>query len=291
MRGCLRRFERPRGPAGAVLLASLAVAATACSPQVLVAVDPTVDPCAGGASDAAGCIPPGLLDDLVGYWRFDDGIGSATARDGSGRGNNGALISLNANSAWVAGWAGTGIEFNGAGWVVVPASASIDAITDRVTVAAWVYLEGTVVNWGTAASRQIRDGIEQHYHLSLNADNRPSLFITTANVTQLLTAPDVVPPRTWVHLAGTYDGMNAKLFVNGVAKQSGSVTGSFAPDTTPLILGGNGNDATGVPTELFPGKLDEIMLYRRALLPEEISRLVAGALLSSTTPGGDAGAD
>ena len=73
--------------------------------------------------------------------------------------------------------------------------------------------------------------------------------------------------------------------------QSGSITGSFAPDTTPLVLGGNGNDATGVPTELFPGKLDEIMLYRRALAADEISRLFAGALLSSTTPGADAGVD
>ena len=212
MRGCLRRFEPPRPQqraAGRLLAAGLAVSAAACSPQILVAVDPTVDPCAGGTGDAAGCIPPGLLDDLVGYWRFDDGTGSASARDGSGRGNNGALIQLNADSVWVAGWSGTGIEFGAAGWVVVPPSASIDAITDRVTVAAWFFLEGSVVNWGTAASRQIRDGIEQHYHLSLNADNRPSLFITTATATQRLTAPDVIAPRTWVHLAGTYDGTNA----------------------------------------------------------------------------------
>jgi large repetitive protein len=285
MGDCLRRFE-------AALGAGLALAMGACSPQTLVAVDPSVDPCAVGAGDAAGCIPPGLLDDLVGYWRLDDGPGSSTVRDSSGRGNNGALIGVSAGSAWVQGWSGTGIDFGGTGWVVVPASASIDAITDRVTVAAWVYLEGTVVNWGTAESRQIRGGIEQHYHLSLNGDNRPNLFITTANVTQLLTAPDAVAPRTWVHLAGTYDGAYARLYVNGVLALSPvATTGSFRPDTTPLILGGNDNDATGVPTELFPGKLDEIMLYRRALTGEEIGRLVAGALLSSTTPGGDAGAD
>ena len=31
----------------------------------------------------------------------------------------------------------------------------------------------------TAASRQIDSGIQQHYHLSLNSDVKPNLFITT----------------------------------------------------------------------------------------------------------------
>lgn len=270
-------------------IVGLSLAAASCSPQVLIAVDPAVNPCAGG--DDAGCIPPGLLDDLVGYWRFDDGTGSATARDGSGRGNNGALISLNAGSAWVPGWSGGGLEFGGAGWIVVPPSASIDAIADRLTITAWIYQEGNIANWATAASRQIRSTIEQHYHISLNADGRPSLFVTTATSGVLLTAPDVAPPHTWLHLAGTYDGMNARLYVNGVMVTMGGVTGTFAADTTPLVLGGNVNDASGIATELFPGKLDEIMIYRRALGPEEIGRLHAGALLSALTSGADAGAD
>lgn len=55
----------------------------------------------------------------------------------------------------------------------------------------------------------------------------------------------------------------------------------------PVILGGN--DASGVPTELFPGRIDEVMLYARALSAAEIGQLAAGALF----PGGatDAAAD
>jgi hypothetical protein len=177
------------------------------------------------------------------------------------------------------------------GWVNVTPSASIDGIVDRITVASWVYLEGTIMNWGTAESRQIRSTIEQHYHLSLNSDLKPSLFITTATATALLAANDVVAPRTWVHLAGTYDGMTARLYVNGAQVASQPVTGTFAADTTPLIIGGNGNDASGVPTELFPGRLDEVMLYHRALTAEEIGRLYAGALFSPAPPGVDAAVD
>ena len=235
--------------------------------------------------------PPGLLDDLVGYWRLDDGTGSASARDLSGRGNNGALIGLNVNGAWVPGRSGTGIEVGASGWIVVTPSASLDSISDRITIAGWVYLEGTIVSWGTAASRQINSGIDQHYHLALSVDARPNLFVATATEGVRLTANDAVLPRTWVHLAGTYDGMFARLYVNGVIAGTQPLSGLFAADTTPLIIGGNGNDGTGVPTELFPGRIDEIMLYRRALTGEEIGRLYAGVLFSSTPPSGDAGID
>ena len=56
------------------------------------------------------------------------------------------------------------------------------------------------------------------------------------------------------------------------------ITGTIPADTTPVILGGNGNDASGVPTELFPGRIDELMLYARALSAAEIAKLAAGAL-------------
>jgi hypothetical protein len=292
MRGFLRRSESRPARRGRVLgapasaIGCLCVAALGCSPQVLVAVDP--DSCASG--DGSGCVTPDLLDDLVGYWRFDDGPGSASARDSSGHGNNGALVGLNSNNVWVSGRSGTAMEFGGAGWVLVTPSESLDAITDRLTIAAWVNLEGMIMNWGTAASRQIGSSNDQHYHLSLNAEGKPSMFVVTASAPSFTMAPDAVVPRTWVHLAGTYDGATARLYVNGAQVDSKPVTGSFAPDSTPLILGGNGNDATGVPTELFPGRVDEIMLYRRALRADEIERLHAGALLLSVTASGDAGA-
>jgi len=94
-----------------------------------------------------------------------------------------------------------------------------------------------------------------------------------------------------VHLAATYDGTTARLYVDGVPAISMPISGPFAADTTPVILGGNGNDATGVPTELFPGRVDEIMLYRRALSADEIARLHAGELFTTTSTDRDAAAD
>ena len=143
-------------------------------------------------------------------------------------------------------------------------------------------------NFGTALSRQIGTSEDQYYHLSLFL-GRPNLFITTEVGYVSPSAPDPVPRDTWIHLAGVYDGAVARIYVNGAEVASAPLTGTFAPDTTPVILGGNGNDASGVPTELFPGRIDELMLYARALSAEEIGRLAAGVLF----PGGarDAGSD
>jgi len=88
------------------LALTLAVAAVACSPRVLIVVDP--DPCADGGPPS--CAPVGLLDGLIGYWPLDDGPGSVIARDVSGHRNDGTLYQLDPATAWVEGRAGAGIN-------------------------------------------------------------------------------------------------------------------------------------------------------------------------------------
>ena len=266
----------------------LAALAGGCSESVLVVVDP--DPCADGG--VVGCAQPGLLDDLIGYWRLDDGADSATVRDWSGRGNNGTLVDLDPGTAWVPGRAAGGLAVEAAGFVNVVRSASIDSITQQVTVAAWMYLEGTIVEFGTAVSREIGNTVEQHYHISLSAQDRPNVFVQTelGQVVRLTTTGDPVARLTWVHVAATYDGAFVRLYVDGQEIANHALTGRFAADTTPFIIGGNGNGVPGAPTELFPGRADEIMLYRRALAAEEISLLHAGALFAASTTPADSGA-
>ena len=278
-------FARHLGAIGVAVLAS------GCIETLDAGHNVTRDPCATSDSGLTGCRPIGLLDNLVGYWRFDDAVGSATAHDSSGRMNEGVLHALDPSTAWVDGRSQGALAIGHAGWVQVAPSPSIDAIADRVTLSAWVDLEGTISSadsWGTALSRQTGTGTEQHYHLSLFVDERPTLFLITISGFVVIKASAPAPRGVWTHLAGVYDGVVSRLYVNGVEVASQALSGAFSADTTPIILGGNGNDASGVPTELFPGRLDEIMLYARALSAAEISQLAAGALFPVH---GDAGVD
>lgn len=260
----MSRSERAAALAAAALALALVVGAGGCGTgdRVLQVVDPH-DP---------------LLDGLVGWWRFDEGPGSAVAHDASGNGNDGTLMDLDAAAAftWPLGHDGSNcLEVRGAGYVNVPVSPSIQSISEQVTVAAWIYFEGSVTDtWGTAISRQIARTINQHFHLSIDSGAHPSMWLTTANGTILVTSPPAidVPRFTWMHLVGTFDGTTSRIYVDGAQVSSQGQTGVIAADDTPVILGGNANEGLGV-TERFPGRIDDVMLYRRALSAVEIMQL------------------
>lgn len=267
-----------------MLLAALGAAGAACAPSSFVAVDPY--PCADGGNAACG---PGLLDGLVGYWRLNDAAGSATARDWSSWGNDGKLVDLDPSAAWVmAGPDGTALSVEGKGYVAVADSSSLDSITTQVTVAAWIYLEQTNTDFATAISRQIGTGLGQLYHLSINPMQLPALYITIPSRQLYLMAPSTAPIQTWVHLAGTWDGSTARLYVEGVQVASADIAGTLGAETNPVILGGNGNGDK--VTELVTGRLNEVVLYRRALSAAEVARLASAPLLPSSTARADAGA-
>ena len=265
---------------------ALSLVGGACSERNIVAVDP--NPCA--EAGAVGCAP-GLLDGLVGYWHLNEPSGSTSARDSSTWGNNGTLVGIDPSTAWVSdGPGGRSLALSGAGHINVMTSASINSIIEQVTVAAWIYIDGTIAenSFATAISRQVGTGFEQHYHLSLTPRLQPAVFLfTTAGRAGVIFAKDSVSQRTWVHIAATYDGSQCRLYRDGVEVGNKAASGSFVTETNPLILAGNGNDVMKEVSEAVPGRLSEIMLYRRALGADEIARL--HALLPMTDPRPDAG--
>jgi len=273
MRGCLRLSS----VTAAAIVAALA---GGCSPHVLVAVGTCPD--GGMFVTSSGCTR--LTEDLVGWWRLDESAGSTVARD-SARNNDGTLVALDPTKVWVPGRAGGGLAVEGNGYVNVMPSPSIDSIDEQVTIAGWGYLEGTIDDFATIASREEADTLDQHYHISINSRGEvPTVFIKTDTAGAILVGTTPVTRQTWVHVAGTYDGAVARMYVDGKEVLNQKLTGLFAADTTPFILGANGNGVDMGITERFPGKIDEIMLYRRALSATEIAQLHDGALFLSPLP-------
>jgi hypothetical protein len=276
------------GPASLRLCAALLLVAVAsCSTQTIVAVDPF--PC-GDGGNISGC-GPRLLDGLVGFWRLNETSG-ANVRDSSGWANDGTLQGLDPMTSWIAGGPeGEALSVEAKGHITVPDSASIDTITDRLTMTAWMYIDGTIAtdDYATAISRQIGGGFGQHYHMGVNSSMQPVTFITTGtNANQLARfAPATVPAKTWFHLAVTYDGVNVVVYLNAAQVDSGALTGQFVPETNPVVLSGNTN--AGSTGESVPGRLADVMLYSRALSAREITRIYQGAVLAPKPHPTDAG--
>ncbi|MFA6146357.1 MAG: DUF2341 domain-containing protein [Patescibacteria group bacterium] len=92
----------------------------------------------------------------------------------------------------------------------------------------------------------------------------------------------------WAHVVGTYDGITAKIYVNGVLTGSTAATVTIATNTDNLLIGQSlGSSLGGVSIggeDNFYGKMDEVRLYNRALSLEEIITQYERRLYTASEP-------
>lgn len=211
---------------------------------------------------------------LVGYWKLDEGSGT-TATDSSGNGNTGTLVN---GPTWTAGRIGQGLAFDGlTNYVTVPSTAALNAYP--LTVAVWMKTNSTtgvrgVVNKYLAGSY---DG----YQVFLNNGNLCAWYLRdTANyVYDGSGCPFNLAGYTdnqWHHVAFVVDASGGRLYVDGLVKGSLAWTGTAGPPSTaqPIHLGHYPGAFGGA--EYFPGVLDDVRIYNRALTVEEIQALSTG---------------
>ncbi len=234
-------------------------------------------------TDAATASDAGLdarIAHLVGYWKFDEPMGSPTAADSSGRGNHGLLEQLDPQTAWVLGRRGGALEISGAdheaGVRVMP-SASIDGI-QRFTLAAWAYRTAGLSSYASVVSRQILDSTYEVYNLSFTTDV-VSIYLPASSTPgswpyiARSTRKSVI--QQWMHLAATFDGNLVRLYLDGVEEAVMAYPRPLPATTTPLYLGNNKNPSDGEP---MVGKIDDLLLFSEALSASEIAQLAAGVL-------------
>ena len=302
MLGCKSVSEARRAHTRLTLAAATLLAASAgCSPRTLVLVDPCpnggIAICAGSvdgsapidasnapdASDAAvkSDVPiTTLRQGLVGLWHFDESAGTAMARF------------VREREQWNARRARSCLGV-GAGWTP-ERGARINRPGLRLGAAHGQCRQHRLCNHGFGLDQFRGNYPHRLWNRTLKANwQYPSTMVsplshsgwqagnlylgTNAVPSARVTAPPPGIQRfVWTHLAGTYDGSTAALYVDGVLVGSLQVTGIFPTDTTPLILGANGN--TQAVSERFPGRIDEIALYNRALDANEIQRLASGVM-------------
>lgn len=206
---------------------------------------------------------------LKAAYAFNEGSGSAVV-DLSGFGNGGTIN----GATWTSqGRFGSALQFNGTSALVTVPDAPSLRLTTAMTLEGWVYPTAVPNRWTDI----IMKGIDNYY---LMASSMPSsLPATGSSLTSGLFGTSLLPLNTWTHLAGTYDGAQLRLYVNGVPVNSRAHTGSFAVSTGPLTFGGDTQFS-----QYFPGRIDEIRVYDRALSAAEIQT-------DMTTPIGPTGPD
>jgi hypothetical protein len=218
---------------------------------------------------------------LIGYWALDEGTGT-TAYDLSGKGNNGTLSCTSTGTLpiWAAGMFGSAVQFNGSNNYINCGNAAIFNVTGQVTLAAWVYpaTAATVSHEGYITKGDTTYTLKEANTLGNVEMNIYSGGWHTATMTGRTAANN----NTWYHLAGTFDGSNIKLYLNGTVAATTAWAGPIATNTDSVNIGRDSNGGGG--RRYFNGRIDDARIYNRALTDVEVAALLVNNRASNPTP-------
>lgn len=141
--------------------------------------------------------------------------------------------------------------------------------TTPVTLSAWINIQGP----GTYNPRVVAVGPEntyaQHYALLLEgtSDNRRLWFLYDAQ--SVYSETRMADNDGWHHVACTYDGAAAKIYIDGQLDVETPLVRTLAGFSDALLqIGYSDNEA-----DFFDGAIDDVRIYNRALSASEITQL------------------
>ncbi len=207
---------------------------------------------------------PGLASaqTLVGYWTFD-----GNAADTSGFSNNGTIYG---STSFTTGRLGLAIDLSGRdNYVKVLNSLSLQ--TSTFSVAYWAklnYAQNPVI-----ASKRDSTDSSSAWQVSITSFNNLNqdlqLCLFTPGV-DCYYSPTIVPSPVdrWTHVAATYDGSVAKLYVDGVLAKSEFASFDPGAGTGDIMIGDWINGGHN-----YDGLLDDVRIYDLALSAPQVAAL------------------
>ena len=207
-----------------------------------------------------------LTDGLVLYMPLDEGSGNTVADLGP----NGLEGELRGSPTWVTGEMGEALQFAASSDLVNIVTTGVLEIADEITQAAWVKLDNLpgahAIVFGTrgGAGRLIGFGYGMNPSNGIKVwTNMPAGGFLDINDNVTVLETDV-----WYYLAYTHttdNGGMVRIYVDGVMTHEQESNNPVAPADTPtdVTIGTWSGEA-------WPGHIDEVRLWNRALSDAEI---------------------
>ncbi len=205
-------------------------------------------------------------------WTFDERAGSATVGDYSG---NDRLGTPTNGAGWSTdGHSGNAGTFDGTDDHVTGPNAPIRTDTS-FTVSAWAYLTAKPGGNRTVLS-QDGSSISGYFLQFGSGGDRWGFWLPSADSTAAggpYVASSASPAlNRWTHLVGVFDDDTdqARLYVNGVLQGTGTHTTDWHATGAMAVGRSRWN---GVNGDHFPGRIDEVAAYQRALTDADVTAL------------------
>jgi hypothetical protein len=211
-----------------------------------------------------------LRQGLVAYYPFD-----GNADDASMSGNDGTVLGATATADRF-GTPSAAYDFDGIDdYVSIPDAVSLDP-QDAMSAAAWFMLRSFSCPYPPIAKKS--DATQSNgYSLECHFDPEdwdgsylgPSVFFIvdlTGGGLDEYSGPTSISLDTWHFVAGTYDGTNEEIYLDGVLRNSHEYSGPMSTSPNDLEIGRDPSN----PSRFFDGLIDEVRIYNRALTTSEV---------------------
>jgi hypothetical protein len=221
-------------------------------------------PQGGSSNTACAALPSNLQTGLVGYWPF-----CGNANDDSGNGNNGTVNGATLTTDRF-GSANSAYSFDGVNDGVQVAIPSIPVGSTSRSLSTWIYtsLSGNNFNYShpslstVAAYGNSAGGPVIFPQLISNLTG--NLYLETGSSQNQIYSTQPVNNAQWHNLITTYNGSVVKMYVDGILNATSNSV-SLATAFSYLGIG-----VCPWATIHFEGKIDDVMLFNRALTDTEI---------------------
>lgn len=202
---------------------------------------------------------------IAGLWK-----GEGNANDSWGA-NNGTAVG---GVTYVTGLSGQAFSFNGTtGYVTVPDSPALRP--SSVTVTGWFKLNSAPTAPVMILSKPAGTAQYNSYALYLSASSLVAVVGSASGSAGGASYPFAFTPGVWYHVAYAFDSVaqTQALYLNGAAVFSGALSATLGYDAHPILIGVDSDFEA--PVGFFPGQLDELAVFNRALSAGEITAVYA----------------
>ncbi len=230
-----------------------------------------------------GIYSTGIGQKLVAYYNFDNNV-----NDFSGNNNNGNIHGSIKPCADRFGNPCGAIQFDGASYIEIANSPSLETINSAFTITVWYKFEKIEYNtWLTvlckgATNKELTNNPQFRFQVQQNITNvmnsctpgmiggSSTISINTASTKCDLRFKDhLFESNKWCFYALVYDGGIVSAYMDTQKVFEFSYGGLLEKNTSPLIVG---MDEPG-NTEYFKGHLDDLYIYNSALNEQQIHNL------------------
>jgi hypothetical protein len=169
------------------------------------------------------------------------------------------------------------ITLNGSTQYIVANSSSVGSVSGDFSAALWFNVDQIPPTTAYIPLSKFIVSPDGDAGYALLIRNNASLRVVfragTGSGQDIDTSLNSISATTWTHVVFNRSGTTFKIYINGTESVSATVSGNSITNSMPMHIGAFKQTLAGSVSNFWPGKIDEVRIYNRALTATEIAQI------------------